>query len=137
MDTSESSKISSLPCVLTLAVLPREVRSGEAPRVLGSLLPSLRAGGGACKTWAAVGPLCPAPLTLGGVTVPPRTGNSSARGTRCCGCGLVDATFLLPLIPLGCLGPCWNFGLFPASLECDRLEPSTPFLCRVLSCEKV
>jgi hypothetical protein len=65
-------------------------RSGVVPRVLpGSLLvpftkvlPFLT-GGGACSTWAAVGPLAVKGLFEGGVMAPANTGKSSALGTRC------------------------------------------------------
>lgn len=67
-------------------------RSGVVPRVLLASFPvplivtpalSFLAGGGACSTCAAVGPLPVKGLFEGGVTVPPNTGNSSAFGTRC------------------------------------------------------
>jgi len=59
---------------------------------------------GACNTCAAVGPvrvLCP--LTWGGVGEPPRTGNSSALGTRCfCVAGVnLDGRACAPFAPRG------------------------------------
>jgi hypothetical protein len=64
--------------------------SGLSLRVVESLPLSLRTGGGACSTWAAVGPEWPLEsepfspgLRDGGVVDPVNTGNSSALGTRC------------------------------------------------------
>ena len=54
--------------------------SGDGPRVLAWLV-SFLIGAGASNTWAAVG--APFGCRVGGVMEPPRTGNSSASGTRC------------------------------------------------------
>lgn len=87
-----------------------------------------------------MGPCCPLPLNicpftpfgrLGGVVEPARTGNSSAFGTRCWCLNVAAFFWAWPVGPLwGCLPPCWNLGRFPASLEWERLDPSTPFFWR-------
>jgi hypothetical protein len=110
--------------------------SGVVPRVLESFVLSLRTGGGACNTCAAVGPPCPLPFSIatwipglrdGGVVAPANTGNSSALGTLC----LTVKGFLSTRAPFTAelfLDP-WEYRARPGSAECGRLESSIPF-CR-------
>ena len=111
--------------------------SGVVPRVLDSFTLSLRTGGGACNTCAAVGVPCPFPLgntpfgpglRAGGVMDPARTGNSSAFGTLCLTAnGFFSAR--TPFTPWLFLTPCGNRGR-PGSMECERLGFSVPFCWR-------